>query len=87
MAKMRGAIVVDTEACKGCQLCVAACPMKILELTPAKVNHRGYPFVRMTDEWELCTGCASCATVCPDSCITVYRKREEQVLKQTPLQS
>ncbi len=76
MGKMRGAIVVNIEACKGCQLCVAACPAKILALAPAKVNHKGYPYVEMTD-WEKCTGCASCGTVCPDSCITVYRKREE----------
>ena len=76
MGKIRGVVVVDIEACKGCQLCVAACPANILELTPAKVNRKGYPFVRIT-EWEKCTGCTSCATVCPDSCLTVYRKREE----------
>ena len=61
MGKMRGAVVVDIEACKGCGLCVATCPVKILELAPAKVNRKGYPYVRMT-EWEKCTGCASCAT-------------------------
>ena len=26
MAKIKGAIVVDTERCKGCNLCVVACP-------------------------------------------------------------
>ena len=36
MGKMRGAVVVDIEACKGCGLCVATCPVKILELAPAK---------------------------------------------------
>ncbi len=76
MGKTRGAIVVDTEACKGCQLCVEACPAKILRLAPARVNRRGYPYVEMAD-LERCTGCASCGIVCPDSCITVYRKREE----------
>ncbi|MBQ6283391.1 MAG: 4Fe-4S binding protein, partial [Bacteroidales bacterium] len=25
MAKMKGATVVDTERCKGCNLCVVAC--------------------------------------------------------------
>ena len=28
MAKIKGAIVVDTERCKGCNLCVVACPLK-----------------------------------------------------------
>ena len=27
MAKIKGAIVVDTERCKGCNLCVVACPL------------------------------------------------------------
>ena len=76
MSKMKGAIVIDTNMCKGCGLCVVACPMKILELAPKKVNHRGYPYIHVVDE-EKCTGCTSCAIVCPDSCISVYRKKEE----------
>lgn len=32
MAKFRGAIVVDKEKCKGCNLCVVACPTKTLDL-------------------------------------------------------
>ncbi len=42
MAKFRGAIVVDNEKCKGCGLCVAACPTKVIELHP-EVNGKGYP--------------------------------------------
>ena len=36
MAKMRGATVVDTERCKGCSLCVVACPLNVLALTDIK---------------------------------------------------
>ena len=50
MGKMRGAVVVDIEACKGCGLCVATCPVKILELAPAKVNRKGYPYVILATE-------------------------------------
>jgi 2-oxoglutarate ferredoxin oxidoreductase subunit delta len=76
MGKMIGAIVVDTEACKGCSLCVAACPQKILNIVPSRVNRKGYPYANMDeDKWDKCTGCASCAIVCPDSCISVYRKK------------
>ena len=32
MAKFRGAVVVDKEKCKGCNLCVVACPTKTLDL-------------------------------------------------------
>jgi 2-oxoglutarate ferredoxin oxidoreductase subunit delta len=75
MAKMKGAIVVDTERCKGCQLCIIACPQKVIALAN-KVNLHGYPYVEAVNE-EACVGCASCGIVCPDGCITVYRKKVE----------
>ena len=58
MAKMKGAIVVDTERCKGCQLCIIACPQKVIALAN-KVNLHGYPYVEAVNE-EACVGCASC---------------------------
>lgn len=76
MSKIRGAIVIDTNRCKGCALCVESCPFDLLEITPKKVNHKGYTYVQQKD-WERCTGCTSCAVVCPDGCISVYRKKEE----------
>ena len=75
MAKMKGAIVINTERCKGCNLCAVACPLHIIQLTD-KVNRRGYPYVQQVNS-ENCTGCTSCAIVCPDGCITVYRKKIE----------
>ncbi|MBQ7444178.1 MAG: 4Fe-4S binding protein [Bacteroidaceae bacterium] len=74
MAKMKGAIVVNTERCKGCRLCVEACPVGILELADKMVNRRGYRYVEQVKA-DACTGCTSCAVVCPDACITVYRKK------------
>lgn len=74
MAKMKGAIVVNTERCKGCCLCVAACPLGIIELADKMVNRRGYRYVEQVKP-DACTGCTSCAIVCPDACITVYRKK------------
>ena len=75
MSKIRGAIVVDTERCKGCALCVEACPQDVIALAE-KVNVSGYPFVEVVNQ-DNCIGCASCAIVCPDGCITVYRKKME----------
>ena len=72
MAKMKGGTIVDTERCKGCNLCVVACPLNVLALTTKEVNHKGYNFAHEVLA-DTCTGCASCATVCPDGCITVYR--------------
>lgn len=76
MAKIKGAIVVNTDCCKGCSLCVVACPQHVIALAK-KVNVHGYPYVEAVG-MEDCTGCASCGIVCPDGCITVYRKKMEE---------
>ncbi len=71
MAKARGAIVVNTEKCKGCNLCVVACPTDVIELHE-DVNARGFQYAYPARHYD-CTGCVSCAMVCPDLVITVYR--------------
>ncbi|HZH73482.1 MAG TPA: ferredoxin family protein [Mariniphaga sp.] len=73
MAKVRGAIIVDTEACKGCEVCIEACPQDVLALNHS-VNNKGYNYCYMNTP-EDCTGCANCAIVCPDTVISVYRLR------------
>ena len=71
MAKVIGAVVVDSEICKGCNLCVVSCPTKTLGLN-RDVNSKGYHYSYMEFP-ETCIGCSNCSSVCPDSCITVYR--------------
>lgn len=71
MAKVKGAIVVDKEACKGCNLCVVSCPHEVLGLHK-EVNGKGYHYSYMENP-DACVGCSNCAVVCPDTCITVYR--------------
>jgi 2-oxoglutarate ferredoxin oxidoreductase subunit delta len=74
MAKIKGAVVVEVEKCKGCAVCVAACPFDVLALS-GQVNSKGYPWAEPLHA-DACTGCANCAIVCPDSCITVYRQKQ-----------
>jgi 2-oxoglutarate ferredoxin oxidoreductase subunit delta len=74
MAKVQGYVVVNTQRCKGCNLCVVSCPTDVLELQPREVNDRGYHYVYMRNPEE-CIGCFNCGTVCPEGCLTVYRKR------------
>ena len=76
MAKIKGAIVVNTQRCKGCSLCIAACPKDVIALAK-KVNVSGYPYAEAVKPND-CIGCASCAIVCPDGCISVYKKRMEE---------
>ena len=65
--------MVDTERCKGCNLCAVACPLNLISLAK-EVNMKGYNYAVQTVDGQ-CNGCASCATVCPDGCISVYRMR------------
>ena len=71
MAKIKGAVVVNTERCKGCELCVVACPTKVLAMSK-QVYSKGYRYAEMANEDD-CIGCASCGIVCPDGCISVYK--------------
>jgi len=73
MAKIKGAVVVNSERCKGCNLCVVACPLDVLDLNK-QVNSKGYRFAYMKNPDE-CIGCANCGYVCPDGCITVYKTK------------
>ncbi len=65
-------ITVDENLCKGCGMCVIACPRKIIALSKERISPKGYHPAELTDE-SLCTGCCSCATMCPDVAITVER--------------
>lgn len=74
MAKVKGAIVVNIEKCKGCEVCIPACPTSVISITK-DVNGKGYHYTYMEKPDE-CTGCMNCAIVCPDGVITVYRVKE-----------
>ena len=65
-------ISVDDSFCKGCGLCVDACPVHIIELDENTITAKGYHPATLIDE-ERCTGCMSCALMCPDVAITVER--------------
>ena len=61
-----------TDRCKGCGLCVSACPKGLLALAKDKINQKGHHPAEITDQ-EKCVGCAFCATMCPDCIIEVER--------------
>lgn len=64
--------VIDPERCKGCGICTAFCPEKILVLGN-HLNEHGYPVVKMT-RGGTCRGCRSCALMCPDLVFSFVRE-------------
>lgn len=65
-------VTFATDTCKGCGLCVNACPKGLLQLSKDKINKKGHHPAEITNQEE-CVGCASCAIMCPDCVITVER--------------
>ena len=74
----RGTVTFNIENCKGCELCMEACPQDSLAMSP-RINAQGYHYAVLVK--DNCTGCVNCALVCPDAVITVYRenKKKEKV--------
>ena len=63
-------VLVGRELCKGCQICLAPCPQKIMQIGNT-ANSKGYLIAELSDPAK-CTACRICAVVCPESAITVY---------------
>ncbi|MCX6826218.1 MAG: 4Fe-4S dicluster domain-containing protein [candidate division Zixibacteria bacterium] len=62
-------IIIDKLYCKGCELCVHACPMQIISMSK-EINQKGY-FYATVYEPSRCIGCRICAITCPDAAIEV----------------
>lgn len=65
-------LTIRTDLCKGCGLCVSACPKNVLALAADLINKKGHHPVTAVKKDD-CIGCASCALMCPDCCIKVER--------------
>jgi 2-oxoglutarate ferredoxin oxidoreductase subunit delta len=83
----RGRLYIDEQECKGCGLCIEACPPKVISMSE-KLNHYGYRTAVYAGAG--CTGCGICFLVCPEpGAITVYRlvsaqEVEKQAAKPAP---
>lgn len=58
-------LVVRRDWCKGCDICVDACPVDILELDEnSRIN---------VNDISKCIFCGICAERCPDFCFSLVR--------------
>jgi len=65
-------VKIDASKCKGCYLCVDACPKNVLAAGKDTHNKSGYFAVGAVD-MSACIGCANCALMCPDGAIGIYK--------------
>jgi 2-oxoglutarate ferredoxin oxidoreductase subunit delta len=70
MAKFLGVLTFETDRCKGCNICVNACPVNILDLNKEMVNRKGYHPAYIVEP-EKCIACMSCSLMCPDVVISI----------------
>lgn len=70
--RIKGWIEVNERYCKGCGLCIGACPQDVIKLDSDHLTAKGYHPAMLF--MEGCTGCAICAIICPEAAITVYRE-------------
>jgi 2-oxoglutarate ferredoxin oxidoreductase subunit delta len=65
----RGVVTIASERCKGCEICIPACPPGVLSMSSA-LNERGSAYPELIPG---CTACGACLLVCPDYCFSVFR--------------
>lgn len=62
-------VTIERDRCKGCELCVEACPEGVLDMT-RDLNARGYFFAAPVRPWN-CIGCRLCVVACPDVAVSL----------------
>ena len=72
--KSCGRVEVEADLCKGCLLCIEACPPGVLVVSK-KLNKMGYRPAEYIGEG--CTACGICFYICPEpDSIRVFKRKK-----------
>ena len=69
----KGKVVISRDLCKGCYLCIRACPVKALE-KDSELNSTGSYPVKLSGAADKCIACGNCYEVCADVCLEIYEQ-------------
>lgn len=72
---MKYQVTFQSDLCKGCELCIAFCPKKLLVADKQVLNKSGVHPAMITDTTQ-CVGCLSCVMMCPDAIIRIEKLEE-----------
>ena len=75
MAK-KSKITFHIHRCKGCGLCVSACPRGNIRMSEA-LGTDGYPYAELIDPAK-CNRCGLCYQMCPDAAIEIPEEPGEE---------
>ena len=73
-------VVLDSEHCDGCKLCIEFCPKELLDTDAEKFNSRMLHYVVAVNP-EDCTGCRQCERICPTASIFIMETELSEVVK------
>lgn len=68
-------ITIDEARCKGCNICLSACPKKIF-VSSKKRNDYGTNMPEAVNR-DICIECRMCERMCPDGAIDVIGTKEK----------
>ena len=72
-------IIIQSQLCKGCELCVYFCPESILEMGD-ELNTKSYHYPHVLPNKEAdCKQCRYCERICPEMAIYLGDETEEKV--------
>jgi 2-oxoglutarate ferredoxin oxidoreductase subunit delta len=69
-------VIIDTELCDGCKICVEFCPKELLKESE-DTNSRMIHYVEKID-LEECLGCRQCERLCPTTSIFIKETDREE---------
>jgi len=71
--KNKTGVFIDSNFCKGCELCIHFCPENAIKIEENTYNAMGLHPVKWKGE---CSLCGICFSVCPDNAIEIKNESE-----------
>ena len=70
VSKKKYEIIINSEQCDGCKICLLFCPKELMEIDENNFNSRMIHYAKITRP-EDCVGCKQCERLCPTASLFV----------------